>query len=73
MKIEKIIYETYNGDFKEEYLGDQWINLDQISYAARLGWRIDSIMFLADSIKTLISMATDSSNLFIIGKILSAQ
>ena len=34
--IEKFVYEMYNGDFKEEYLRDQWINFDQISYLARL-------------------------------------
>ena len=32
-------------DFKEENLRDQWINLDQISHVARLGYMTGCIMF----------------------------
>ena len=56
--------------FKHEYLSDQLTNHYQISSGASLGWGLTVLGFGLDQIKTLVSMATDSSHRVIMGKIL---
>ena len=52
--------------FKHEYLRDQQADYNQILSEASLGWA--ALGFGADQIRTLVSMATDSSHRVIMGK-----
>ena len=61
-----------------EYLCDQWVDRNQILSEASLGWGKAAIGFGPDWIRTLISMATESSHRVImektrVGKILTAR
>ena len=54
--------------FKHEYLRNQWANCNQILSEASLGREKDALGFGPDRIRTLVSMATDSSHRVIMGK-----
>ena len=56
--------------FKYEYLLDQPADRNQISSVASLGGGLTALGFGPDRIRTLVSMATDSSHRVIMGKIL---
>ena len=56
--------------FKHEYLSNQRTDRNQISTEASLGWEKGCIKFGPDRIRTLVSMASDSSDRDIMGKIL---
>ena len=59
--------------FKHEYLRDQQADYNQILSEASLGWGKAALGFGADQIKTLVSMATDSSHRVIMGKMASSR
>ena len=54
--------------FKLQYLRNQWTNRNQILSEASLGRGKDALGFGPDRIRTLESMATDSSHRVIMGK-----
>ena len=54
--------------FKHEYLRNQWVDCNQILSEASLGRGKAAICFWSDQIGTLVSMATDSSHMVIMGK-----
>ena len=54
--------------FKHEYLRDQQAYRNQILSEASFGWGKASVGFDPDQIRTLVSMATDSSHRVIMGK-----
>ena len=56
-------------NFKHEYLCNQWADHNEIISEASLGWGKGCIRFKPDLIKTLVSMATDSSHSIIMEKI----
>ena len=55
--------------FKLEYLHNQWANGNQILSEASLVGGKDALGFGPDWIRTLVSMATDSSHRNIMGKL----
>ena len=59
--------------FKHEYLRDQLADCSQILSEASLGWGKASVGFDPDRIRTLVSMATYSSNRVIMGKTASSR
>ena len=59
--------------FKHEYLWDQQADYNQILSEASLGWGKAALGFGADQIRTLVSMATDSSHRVIMGKRASSR
>ena len=61
--------------FKHEYLWDQQADYNQILSEASLGWGKGCIRFWcrSDQIRTLVSMATDSSYRVIMGKGVSSR
>ena len=59
--------------FKHEYLRDQQADYNQIVSEASLGWGKAALGFDADQIRTLVSMATDSSHRVIMGKRASSR
>ena len=61
---------AYVHTFRHEYLLDQLANPNQISSKASLGSGLAALGFGPDQIRTLVSMATDSSHRVIMGKIL---
>ena len=56
--------------FKLEYLRNQWANRKEILFEPSLGWGKAALGFWPDRIGTLVSMATDSSHMVIMGKML---
>ena len=54
--------------FKLEYLRNQWTNHNEILSESSLGWGKGCIKFWPDRIRTLVSMATDSSHRDIMGE-----
>ena len=54
--------------FKHEYLCNQLADRNEILSEASLGWGKASVGFDPDRIRTLVSMATDSSHRVIMGK-----
>ena len=54
--------------FKHEYLRDQQADYNQILSEASLGWVGAALGLGEDQIRTLVSMATDSSHTVIMGK-----
>ena len=59
--------------FKHEYLRDQQADYNQILSEASMGWGKAALGFDADQIRTLVSMATDSSHGVIMGKRASSR
>ena len=59
--------------FKHEYLRNQQADYNQILSEASLGWGKAALGFDADQIRTLVSMATDSSHRVIMGKRASSR
>ena len=59
--------------FKHEYLRDQQADYNQILSEVSLGWGKVALGFGADQIRTLVSMATDSSHRVIMGKRASSR
>ena len=59
--------------FKHEYLRDQQADYNQILSEASLGGGKAALGFGADQIRTLVSMATDSSHRVIMGKRASSR
>ena len=58
--------------FKQEYLCNQLADWNEILSQASLGWGKGSVGFGPDQIRTLVSMATDSSHRVIMGKTASS-
>ena len=59
--------------FKHEYLRDQQADRNQILSEASLGWGKSSVGLDPDQIRTLVSMATDSSQKSIMEKTASSR
>ena len=59
--------------FKHKYLCNQLPDLNEILSEASLGWGKASVGFDPDRIRTLVSMATDSSHRVIMGKTASSR
>ena len=59
--------------FKHEYLCNQLADWNEILSEASLGWGEGSLGFDSDRIRTLVSMATDSSHRVIMGKTASSH
>ena len=59
--------------FKHEYLCNQLTDWNKILSEASFGWGKASVGFDPDWIRTLVSMATDSSHRVIIGKTTSSR
>ena len=59
--------------FKHEYLCNQLADWNEILSEALLGWGKASVGFDLDRIRTLVSMATDSSHRVIMGKTASSR
>ena len=57
--------------FKHEYLCDQVADHNQILSEASFGWGRAALGFCAYRIKTLVSMATDTSHRVVMGKTVS--
>ena len=64
-----VVPSLYN-TFKHEYLCNKWADRNQILTDASLDEEFPAIGFGPDQIRTLVSMATDSSHRVIMGKIL---
>ena len=54
--------------FEHEYIWDQQANRNQILFEASMGLRKATLGFMPDQIRTLVSMATDSSHWVLIGE-----
>ena len=59
--------------FKHEYLCNQSADWNEILSKASFGWGKASVGFGPDRIRTLVSMATDSSHRLIMGKTASSR
>ena len=59
--------------FKHECLCHQLADCNEILSEASLGWGKASVRFDPDRIRTLVSMATDSSHRVIMGKTASSR
>ena len=59
--------------FKHEYLCNQLADWNEILSEVSLGWGKASVGFDPDRIRTLVSMATDSSHSVIMGKTASSR
>ena len=58
--------------FKHEYLCDQVADHNQILSEASFGWGRAALGFGAYCIRTLVSMATDTSHMVVMGKTVSS-
>ena len=59
--------------FKHEYLYDQFADHNQILSKASFGWGRAALGFCAYRIRTLVSMATDTSYRVVMGKTVSSD
>ena len=78
LKGELIVYQSsrhlsvclYVNIFKLEYLRNQWANRNKILSEPSLGMGTAALGFGPDRIRTLVSVATNSSHRVIMGKML---